>query len=133
MVQLLFLLFQVNFKGEDGKAVSIMSLKIQPIPHVVDQTFRFNSPEQSFLKRSIRLPALDTLPGQSCDENIRYANHFGPCENLASIVKFDRKISYFKTILPIKTKLDLNISIQVVYFEIVSNDYSNHLTWLPLL
>jgi nephrocystin-4 len=41
--------------------VSIMSLKIQPIPHVVDQTFRFNSPEQSFLKRSIRLPALDSL------------------------------------------------------------------------
>ncbi|CAG2204403.1 NPHP4 [Mytilus edulis] len=55
-------LIRVHFNGEDGKSVSIMSLKVQPIPHVIDQTFRFHSPEQTFLKRSIRIP-MDSLPG----------------------------------------------------------------------
>ncbi|CAG2201703.1 NPHP4 [Mytilus edulis] len=52
---------KVHFNGEDSKSVSIMSLKVQPIPHVIDQTFRFHSPEQTFLKRSIRIP-MDSLP-----------------------------------------------------------------------
>ncbi|CAC5423618.1 NPHP4 [Mytilus coruscus] len=56
-------LIRVHFNGEDGKSVSIMSLKVQPIPHVIDQTFRFHSPEQTFLKRSIRIP-MDSLPGK---------------------------------------------------------------------
>lgn len=47
---------RILFKGEDGKAVSILHLKIEPQPHVVNQTFRFYHPEQSFFKKSIRLP-----------------------------------------------------------------------------
>ncbi len=54
---------RVIFKTQDQKPVSILAVKVEPQPHVVDQTFRFHHPEQSFLKKSIRLPALHTLPG----------------------------------------------------------------------
>jgi nephrocystin-4 len=43
--------------------LAILLLKVEPQPHVIDQTFRFQSPEQTFLKKSIRLPPLDSLPG----------------------------------------------------------------------
>ncbi|XP_062617587.1 nephrocystin-4-like [Saccostrea cucullata] len=49
------------FKGENDKAVSILQLKIEPQPHVVNQTFRFYHPEQTFFKRSIRLPGSQNL------------------------------------------------------------------------
>jgi nephrocystin-4 len=42
-----------------------MALKIEPQPHVIDQTFRMHHPEQSFLKKSIRLPPFHTLPGMN--------------------------------------------------------------------
>ncbi|XP_069120570.1 nephrocystin-4-like isoform X2 [Argopecten irradians] len=54
---------RVFFKSEDGKAVSILHVKVEPQPHIIDQTFRFYHPEQSFLKKSIRMPPFQSLPG----------------------------------------------------------------------
>ncbi|KAI8794088.1 nephrocystin-4 isoform X1 [Biomphalaria glabrata] len=54
---------KVTFRSEEGKAVAILIVRIEPQPHVVDQTFRFHHPENSFLKKSIRLPPYQTLPG----------------------------------------------------------------------
>ena len=57
--------FQIYFKSEDDKPLAILQLKVEPQPHVIDQTFRFHCPEQTFLKKSIRLPPLQSLPGES--------------------------------------------------------------------
>ncbi|WAR15221.1 NPHP4-like protein, partial [Mya arenaria] len=54
---------KVFFKNEDEKPLAILLLKVEPQPHIIDQTFRFHSPEQTFLKKSIRLPPLEGLPG----------------------------------------------------------------------
>ena len=54
---------QVFFNTEENKPIAIMALKVEPQPHVIDQTFRMHHPEQSFLKKSIRLPSLNQLPG----------------------------------------------------------------------
>ncbi|KAK3594431.1 hypothetical protein CHS0354_000253 [Potamilus streckersoni] len=54
---------KVSFKGEEDKPMAILLLKVEPQPHIVNQTFRFHHPEQSFLKRSIRLKCDNTLPG----------------------------------------------------------------------
>ncbi|XP_033763322.1 nephrocystin-4-like isoform X5 [Pecten maximus] len=54
---------RVFFKSEDGKPVSILYVKVEPQPHIIDQTFRFYHPEQSFLKKSIRMPPFQSLPG----------------------------------------------------------------------
>lgn len=47
---------QVDFKGQDGRSLAILSLIIEQQPHIVNQTFRFNVPENSFLKKTIRVP-----------------------------------------------------------------------------
>ncbi|ESO88791.1 hypothetical protein LOTGIDRAFT_125375, partial [Lottia gigantea] len=60
---------KVYFKSEESKAVAILSLKVEPQPHVIDQTFRFYHPEQSFLKKAIRLPPFHTLPGNPVGGN----------------------------------------------------------------
>ncbi|XP_033104596.1 nephrocystin-4-like isoform X2 [Anneissia japonica] len=54
---------KVYFKTQDDKSIAILSLHVEPQPHVLDQTFRFNHPEHSFLKKSIRLPPFQNLPG----------------------------------------------------------------------
>lgn len=55
---------KVYFKTTtDEEILSILSLRLEYQPHVIDQTFRFHHPEQSFLKKSIRLPPLHSLPG----------------------------------------------------------------------
>ncbi|XP_076451476.1 nephrocystin-4-like [Babylonia areolata] len=56
-------LIKVDFLAEDGKPMSILRLRVEPQPHVVDQTFRFYHPENSFLRKSVRLPPFHTLPG----------------------------------------------------------------------
>lgn len=43
--------------------VAVLKLKIEPLPHVIDQTFRFHHPEHSFFRQSLRLPPLNHLPG----------------------------------------------------------------------
>ncbi|XP_077998235.1 nephrocystin-4-like [Glandiceps talaboti] len=55
--------FKVHFRTQESKPIAILSLNIEPQPHVIDQTFRFHHPEQSFLKKSIRLPPFQALPG----------------------------------------------------------------------
>nr|XP_002122811.1 nephrocystin-4 isoform X1 [Ciona intestinalis] len=40
----------------DGRPLSVLQLSIDPQPHVVDQTFRFYNPEQTFMKKRFRLP-----------------------------------------------------------------------------
>ena len=50
--------------AQEQKLLAVLSLRVQPQPHLVDQTFRFWHPEQTFMKKSIRLPpAAGTLPG----------------------------------------------------------------------
>ncbi|NXT84719.1 NPHP4 protein, partial [Zapornia atra] len=54
---------QVSFRLSGGKPIALLRVKVEPQPHVVDQTFRFYHPELTFLKKSIRLPPWHTLPG----------------------------------------------------------------------
>ncbi|NWX44455.1 NPHP4 protein, partial [Steatornis caripensis] len=54
---------QVSFRVSGGKPIALLQVKVQPQPHVVDQTFRFYHPELTFLKKTIRLPPWHTLPG----------------------------------------------------------------------
>ncbi|XP_072740116.1 nephrocystin-4 isoform X5 [Ciconia boyciana] len=54
---------QVSFQVSGGKPIAFLRVKVEPQPHVVDQTFRFYHPELTFLKKSIRLPPWHTLPG----------------------------------------------------------------------
>ncbi|XP_069638953.1 nephrocystin-4 isoform X2 [Haliaeetus albicilla] len=54
---------QVSFQVSGGKPIAILRVKVEPQPHVVDQTFRFYHPELTFLKKTIRLPPWHTLPG----------------------------------------------------------------------
>ncbi|XP_078696197.1 nephrocystin-4-like isoform X1 [Branchiostoma floridae x Branchiostoma belcheri] len=54
---------KVYFRAADHRPVSILTVNVSPQPHVVDQTFRFYHPEQSFLKKAIRLPPYHQLQG----------------------------------------------------------------------
>ncbi|KAJ8257602.1 hypothetical protein GJAV_G00187540 [Gymnothorax javanicus] len=56
---------KVSFMAEDGKPLAICQVDVEPTPHVIDQTFRFYHPELTFLKKAIRLPPWDVLPGAS--------------------------------------------------------------------
>ncbi|XP_058711309.1 nephrocystin-4 isoform X3 [Poecile atricapillus] len=56
-------LIQVTFQVSGGKPIALLRVKVEPQPHVVDQTFRFYHPELTFLKKTIRLPPWYTLPG----------------------------------------------------------------------
>ncbi|NXA77410.1 NPHP4 protein, partial [Thryothorus ludovicianus] len=56
-------LIQVSFQVSRGKPIALLRVKVEPQPHVVDQTFRFYHPELTFLKKTIRLPPWHTLPG----------------------------------------------------------------------
>ncbi|EMP25931.1 Nephrocystin-4 [Chelonia mydas] len=53
---------KISFKANGDKPIAILSVNVEPQPHVVDQTFRFYHPELTFLKKSIRLPPWYTLP-----------------------------------------------------------------------
>lgn len=55
---------QVSFQVSGGKPIALLRVKVEPQPHVVDQTFRFYHPELTFLKKTIRLPPWHTLPGE---------------------------------------------------------------------
>ncbi|KAM6336525.1 nephrocystin-4 [Alca torda] len=54
---------QVSFQVSGGKPIALLRVKVEPQPHMVDQTFRFYHPELTFLKKTIRLPPWHTLPG----------------------------------------------------------------------
>ena len=54
---------QVAFRTTDMKPLAILSLKVELQPHTVSQTFRFNHPEHSIMKKSIRVPPLHSLAG----------------------------------------------------------------------
>ncbi|XP_022085519.1 nephrocystin-4-like isoform X2 [Acanthaster planci] len=54
---------KIYFRTQDNKPIAILSLNVEPQPHVINQTFRFHHPEQSFLKKSIRLPPFHSVSG----------------------------------------------------------------------
>ncbi|XP_019396720.1 PREDICTED: nephrocystin-4 isoform X4 [Crocodylus porosus] len=54
---------KVSFTVSGGKPLTILSVTVEPQPHVVDHTFRFYHPEMTFLKKSLRLPPWHTIPG----------------------------------------------------------------------
>uniref|UniRef100_H2ZKT5 Nephrocystin-4 n=1 Tax=Ciona savignyi TaxID=51511 RepID=H2ZKT5_CIOSA len=47
---------QAVLRTMDGQPLSVLQLTVDPQPHVVDQTFRFYNPEQTFMKKRFRLP-----------------------------------------------------------------------------
>jgi nephrocystin-4 len=47
----------VYFKAQDNSPIAILRLIVDQQPHVINQTFRFNECEHSFLKKTIRLPS----------------------------------------------------------------------------
>jgi nephrocystin-4 len=47
----------IYFRAQDRNPIAILRLIIDQQPHVVNQTFRFNECEHSFLKKTIRLPS----------------------------------------------------------------------------
>ncbi|XP_068699711.1 nephrocystin-4-like [Montipora foliosa] len=67
---------KVSFMNKDECPVAILSLQVEPRPHVIDRTFRFYHAEQSFLKKTIRLPPWRSLPGAPVlDENTQPQVH----------------------------------------------------------
>eukprot|EP00057_Strongylocentrotus_purpuratus_P013382 XP_011667856.1 PREDICTED: nephrocystin-4 [Strongylocentrotus purpuratus] len=58
-------LIKVYFKTQDNKSIAVLSLNVDPQPHVIDQTFRLQQPEHSFLRKSIRLPSFHPTSGAS--------------------------------------------------------------------
>ncbi|KAM9475251.1 LOW QUALITY PROTEIN: nephrocystin-4 [Clarias gariepinus] len=47
---------KVFFRTADSQPLAICQVRVEPTPHIVDQTFRFYQPELSFFKKAIRLP-----------------------------------------------------------------------------
>jgi nephrocystin-4 len=47
----------IEFRAQDGNPIAILMLVVEQQPHLVNQTFRFNVPEHTFLKKTIRLPS----------------------------------------------------------------------------
>jgi len=54
---------QVVFRTTDVKPIAILSLRVELQPHTVSQTFRFNHPEHSIMKKSVRILPLHSLAG----------------------------------------------------------------------
>ncbi|PFX29929.1 Nephrocystin-4 [Stylophora pistillata] len=54
---------KVSFRNKEERPIAILTLQVEPRPHVIDRTFRFYHAEQSFLKKTIRLPPWRSLPG----------------------------------------------------------------------
>lgn len=54
---------KVCFMNKDECPIAILMVQVEPRPHVIDRTFRFYHAEQSFLKKTIRLPPWRSLPG----------------------------------------------------------------------
>lgn len=50
--------------NKDECPVAILSVQVEPRPHVIDRTLRFYHAEQSFLKKIIRLPPWRSLLGK---------------------------------------------------------------------
>ena len=47
--------------AQENKPLSVLLLHVMPQPHALDQTFRFYHPEQTFMRKAIRLPPLGSL------------------------------------------------------------------------
>ena len=60
------ILSQVIFETPQQQRLGILSLNVELQPVAVDQTFRFYSPEQTYFKKSIRLPPWHALAGTPC-------------------------------------------------------------------
>jgi nephrocystin-4 len=68
---------KVYFQTKDNKCIAILNLNVEPQPPIIDQTFRFNHPEQSFLKKSIRLPPFHSFAGKLLHiQQIQEREHF---------------------------------------------------------
>jgi nephrocystin-4 len=52
---------QVTFQSQNGNPIAVLKIYIEQQPHIVNQTFRFNVAEQTFLKKTIRLPSSTNL------------------------------------------------------------------------
>ena len=59
-----FQFLKVFFRTQESKPISILSVNVEPQPHIIDQTFRFHHPEQTFFKKCIRLPLMHTMAGK---------------------------------------------------------------------
>lgn len=59
---------KVSFVTVDQKPIAILALDVELHPHSIDQTFRFSNAEQTFMKKSIRLPPWRSLAGSAMTE-----------------------------------------------------------------
>eukprot|EP00112_Aurelia_sp_Birch-Aquarium-sp1_P012360 Seg26.6 transcript_id=Seg26.6/GoldUCD/mRNA.D3Y31 product=Nephrocystin-4 protein_id=Seg26.6/GoldUCD/D3Y31 len=59
---------KISFVTLDQKPIAILALDVEMHPHSIDQTFRFSNAEQSFLKKSVRLPPWRNLTGSIMTE-----------------------------------------------------------------
>ncbi|KAJ7394786.1 Nephrocystin-4 [Desmophyllum pertusum] len=76
---------KVSFMNKDECPVAILTVQVEPRPHVIDRTFRFYHAEQSFLKKTIRLPPWRSLPGAPVmDENTQPQVHVR-CSDLNAV------------------------------------------------
>ncbi|XP_053481395.1 nephrocystin-4 isoform X1 [Ictalurus furcatus] len=57
---------KVFFRAEDSQPLAICQVRVEPTPHIVDQTFRFYQPELSFFKKAIRLPPAEPGTPDAC-------------------------------------------------------------------
>ncbi|XP_063048486.1 nephrocystin-4 [Engraulis encrasicolus] len=57
---------KVSFVGQDDRPVSIVEVRVELLPHVVDQTIRFTHPQNTQLKKAIRLPPTEATDLRVC-------------------------------------------------------------------
>ncbi|XP_053092001.1 nephrocystin-4 isoform X1 [Pangasianodon hypophthalmus] len=57
---------KVFFRAADSQPLAICQVRVEPTPHIVDQTFRFYQPELSFFKKAIRLPPAEPGKPDAC-------------------------------------------------------------------
>ncbi|KAI5610314.1 nephrocystin-4 isoform X2, partial [Silurus asotus] len=57
---------EVFFRAADSQPLAICQVRVEPTPHIVDQTFRFYQPELTFFKKAIRLPPAEPNTPDTC-------------------------------------------------------------------
>lgn len=84
---------KVSFRNKEERPIAILTLQVEPRPHVIDRTFRFYHAEQSYLKKTIRLPPWRSLPGAPVmDDNTQPQVHVR-CSDVNTVCEARKKPS----------------------------------------
>jgi len=115
----------VLFSGNENRLLSILLVKVELHPHPIDQTFRFYHPEQTFLKKSIRLPPLHSLPGGTVLETTKYTNVIARCTDDTAICEAFQMKSGEPQEIFIKTPCGLSPSVKRFFIILFIDEYSS--------